>query len=96
MKVIDLDKLNRLSGWSSDRLQSSAVVTEYQAVSDLSRSCLLSSVVSVLLTFDFLAPCADCEDGGFRLRLGRAAISVVSCIDVRLRLAAHTSVRAAS
>ena len=29
-------------------------------------------VQSVLLTFDFFAPCADCKDGRFRLRLCRA------------------------
>ena len=29
-------------------------------------------LLSVLLTFDFFAPCADCKDGRFRLRLCRA------------------------
>jgi hypothetical protein len=54
MVVIDPVELNRPSGRSSNQLQSSAVVTEYHTVSDLSRSCSLSSVLSVISVVKYI------------------------------------------
>ena len=48
------------------------------------------SVISVLLTFDFFAGRADCKDGQFRLRCGRAGISVVRGVRVAVALRCPT------